>query len=647
MNYIDIVNLTQGTRSSFQRSSGSTLPLVQLPHGMTAFSPQTTSARSWWYDPDADYIEGIRLTHKPSPWIADYCCLLLTPQSDVICDTPSGAHSGMKRRETLLRPNYLRAKFIRSRCEFELVPTLRAAKIRLKFEKNESNFLSVFTVCGPMKLEISDGFVGGYIYDTPNVSAKNHRMYFELRSDGFDVNSSRIVADSSDNAALHIAVKPGVTELEVDFAISCISREQTALNMREVTGESFDKLVESARETWENCLSRIELTDADDEMLRTFYTCLWRTFLYPHRMSEVCADGVERHYSPFTGEVHDGIRYTGNGFWDTYRTNFALWSMINRELYEDFLRSLASDYDESGWLPRWTAMGENGCMPSTLVDSVIAEAVAEGIGDRDLHERLLAGMLKHAEKPAPESRFGRAGIEDYVRLGYAPCDKWHESVNLTLDFAYGDYCIAYVAGKLGHGEIAEKYAKRAKNYVNVYDYETGFMRPRLADGSFKSPFDPTSWGGDYTEASAWQTTFSVQHDFAGLAELMGGREKMLTKLDELFASEPLYRVCGYGTEIHEMTEMALMDLGLCEMNNQPGFALPYIYAALGEVEKSRELVSKICRDYFSWREDGFPGDEDNGSMAAWYVLSVIGKYPICPARGEYVTFEPLCDYLIK
>ena len=217
-----------------------------------------------------------------------------------------------------------------------------------------------------------------------------------------------------------------------------------------------------------------------------------------------------------------------------------------------------------------------------------------------------------------------------------PYDKYSESVNLTLNAAYFDDCIATVAGILGYENKKEKYLARAKNYKNIFDKETGFMRPRDTQGNFDPDFDPISWGRHYTEASAWQTSFAVQHDIEGLAELYGGKNKLIKKIDELFATEPDYLIRGYDCEIHEITELAAIDFGQCAISNQPSFHIPYIYSALGCVEKSAYRVERLCKEAFSYEDDGFPGDEDNGTTAIWYIFGVLGFYPFCPGKPEYV-----------
>ena len=335
------------------------------------------------------------------------------------------------------------------------------------------------------------------------------------------------------------------------------------------------------------------------------------------------------------------MRYTDNGFWDTYRTVYPLFVKIARDEFAEMLEGFVNDYRECGWLPRWISIGEVGCMPSTLIDAVIATAVVNGIGSRKTWEDALEGMLNHANHNGPLPRFGRNGAESYVKYGYVPRNEHGESVNLTLDAAYGDWCIATVAKALGRDELVPEYERRAKNYKNLFDAETGFMRGRDTDGNMADGFDPVKWGGEYTEASAWQSTFAVPHDIEGLCALYGGEDKLIEKLDALFALPPFYRVHGYGGEIHEMTEMAAVDLGQFAISNQPSFHLPFIYAYLGHPDKAAYWAHKAALEHFSDEPDGFPGDEDNGTTAAWFIFVCLGEYPLCPGKVENVKFPGL------
>ena len=278
-------------------------------------------------------------------------------------------------------------------------------------------------------------------------------------------------------------------------------------------------------------------------------------------------------------------------------------------------------------------------MPSTLIDGMIAEAAVNGIGKKEVLEKALEGMLYHANHEAEDPRYGRNGALSYIKYGYVPRDEHRESVNLTQDAAYGDWCIATVAKVLGRDEPVDEYLRRAQNYKNIFDPASGFMRGRDKDGNMAEFFDPCVWGGEYTEGSAWQNSFFVPHDTEGLAELYGGKEKLIQKLDELFATPPRYRVHGYGFEIHEMTEMALVDFGQMAISNQPSFHLPFMFAALGDVEKTEYWVGKLLDEAFSPYDDGYPGDEDTGTTSAWYILATLGMYRLCPGKKEWITFK--------
>jgi predicted alpha-1,2-mannosidase len=339
--------------------------------------------------------------------------------------------------------------------------------------------------------------------------------------------------------------------------------------------------------------------------------------------------------------VLPGVRYTDNGFWDTYRTNYPFYAIIAKDILPEIIEGYIQDYIDGGWLPRWTAGDAKNCMPSTAIDAVIADVATRNLISRDLLEIAFKGMEHHANKSSTVPAYGREGCEDYLELGYVPYDKFGESVNLTLDAAYFDDCIATVADILGYPEKRDIYHKRSKNYANIFDSETGFMRAKDSAGNFRPDFDPTKWGGDYTEAAAWQTSFAVQHDIDGLAELYGGRDGLIKKLDEFFSAPVEYRLGGYHCEIHEMTEMAACDWGQCAISNQPSFHIPFIYTYLGQPEKTEYWLRKICDEGFSWKDDGFPGDEDNGSMALWYVFSTLGLYPFCPGKAEYVKTKQL------
>lgn len=669
MKYIPFVNVKQGSASTMRFSHGNTLPLTQLPFGMNAFAPQTKSESSWFFHPADRCLEGVRLTHQPSPWIADYGSLIFLPQRDSHSVKASERWSGYRPEDAILQPHYMKLRFLKSRADFELTPTQRGAAIRVRFDEEprfdrhvaESPLLSE----QPPRLSLSlfplNGFSAfhydkasntlyGMVTNCRDQNAVGFKMYVAARfgenqlcDDCFvcDDNGSAF-ADSvqGENACIHLLMKSSALDLKI--ATSYISYEQAELNLcRELEGKSFEEIKAEGERIWESYLSRVEIEPENDDQMKTFYSCMYRAFLYPHKCYEQDKDNRPIHYCPSDGSVRNGVRYTDNGFWDTYRTVYPFFALVAEDEYREMCEGFVNDYKECGWLPRWPSIGERGCMPSTLLDAVLCDAAVKGILTGKTLEDAFEGMLKHANVNSVNDDYGRSGAESYVRLGYVPIEAHKESVNLTLDAAYGDWCIARIAEILGKNDVAAEYDRRAKNYKNLFDPSTGFMRARFEDGSFRKAFDPFSWGLDYTEGSAWQNSFAVPHDIEGLASLYGGKEKLIAKIDALFNAPPVYDVGGYGFEIHEMTEMAAVDFGQCAISNQPSFHIPYIYSALGDVEKTSFWVERICKELFSHRDDGFPGDEDNGSMALWYVFSNIGVYPFCPGKNEFVRTKKL------
>ena len=635
--YLPYVNIKMGTNSVMRYSNGNTLPLTQLPFGMSAFCPQTevhAGQKGWFYNPNAPYLEGIRLTHQPSPWIGDYGTFLMVPQNDVIASTPSRACSSFRHSDAVLAPHYLKVHFLRSNCTFELSPTERGATLYLDFKDGRKPYLSFLTVEGENTyfLDKENAILYGTNNAQPRGTAKDFKMHFAVKFLGGVVDFD---ASYEENGAMHIAFNAQQTEAQL--GISYISREMAIDN---ITDQTLAQAEKAASDIWESYLSRIEIDTDNEEQKRTFYSCLYRCFLFPRKAHEIKNDGTCVHYSTVDGTVKLGVMYTDTGFWDTSRTLFPLLSLIAKEEYRDMLCGFVNVYRESGFLPRWYCLDEVGCMPSTLIDPVILDAVYNGIGESSLWECALEGMMHHANNKGKETRFGRKGVLEYLKYGYVPSDLYGESVNLTLDAAYGDWCIAQVAKHLGKDQIYNEYIKRSKSYANIFDKETGFMRGKDTSGKFKDSFDPCTWGGDYTEGSAYQSSHFVPHDIDGLADLYGGKEKLIDKIDEIFNTSPAFRVFGYGGEIHEMSEMAQVDFGQCAISNQPSFHIPYLYAYLGEKEKCEYWVEKMCKELFSPTADGYPGDEDNGSMSAWYILSTLGMYPLCAGK-EMIRIKPL------
>jgi predicted alpha-1,2-mannosidase len=428
--------------------------------------------------------------------------------------------------------------------------------------------------------------------------------------------------------------------VNVRIGTSFVSIDQARLNLkRELGTVPFDRAVRRTAAVWENMLGRAEITTPDMEQKGTFYSCLYRALLFPRTWHEVDAVGRTFHRSPYDGKLHPGVMFADNGFWDTYRTVYPLYAILFPDQLGTILEGWVNGYRESGWLPKWPSPGERGGMIGSHIDAVIADACVKGIPGFDL-AKAYEGMRKHATEVAGD-RLGRTGLDAYLRKGFVPEQGNNHGVSCTLDYAYDDFCIAQVAAALGRDDDRRTMLRRAQNYRKLFDPRVGFMRGRTAGGEWVKPFDEFAWGGPYVEGSVWQCGWAVPHDPAGLIKLMGGDKQFVAKLDHMLSQPPRFNVVHYPYEIHEMTEMAAVDFGQYAHSNQPVHHVLYLYAAAGRPDRTQYWVRRVLNELYNSGPAGFAGDEDNGEMSSWYVLSSLGFYPLCPGTTQYVFGSPL------
>ncbi len=663
MERIDYVNVKMGTASTAEHSCGNTNPIVARPFGMNHFLLQTRASGGWLYHPNDTKTVGVRLTHIPSPWMGDYARLIMMPTTGnrYGAVTDEGRASSYDVKSAVLSPDYMRFYLNRYAVTLELVPTVRGGILRSRWSKDcawifngddTRRFVLDFSgrevevdgqkECGDhLQIDYKCGTVRGYTNNfrklTLDKMPKNFKMHFIFRF-GTAIDEKLTTCE---NGVVNLAFVGAPERVECRFATSFISPEQAEYNLQtEVGTTSFAALRKQARQEWEGYLSRIEI-EADRKTKATFYSCFYRSFLFPRIFHEVCPDGVVRHYSPMNGKICEGYLYADNGFWDTYKTVYPLYSLIASDKYEEMCRGFVNYYKEGGWLPRWTSPCAIDTMPGTSIDAVFGDAAVKGVvKDRALLRDMLTALLQHVDHPGDDPTVGRDGWKDFVTLGYVS-NEHHESVNKTLDYAYGDFCVSRVADALGETEISTRLKKSAMNYQSLFDPETGFMRAKDRAGKLRDDFTEFDWGGDYTEGGPWQNSFAVYHDLLGYAKLLGGREPFLDMIQRLFDTPPYFRGYGYRHEIHEMTEMVLMrDFGQCALSNQPSFHVPYLFSCMGDRDRSAYWIRRCVRELFKAEPEGFPGDEDNGSMATWYVFSALGFYPVCPGCPEYVLATP-------
>lgn len=630
---LEFVNAKIGSLNERRFSNGNIYPITARPFGMANFTVQTDGSSNWFYSPISHAFEGVRLTHQPSPWVGDYGHMLFLPYSGELANEPHRRWSSYRPEQAKIEPHRLQAYLQRYRVYVSLAPTVRGALFTIENQTEKQTGFALIPYDNS-SFEGAGCELTGYTDAQSVWDFKGLREYFYLRFSEAPTSFSPI---EKGGAALSFAGK----RVNVAVYTSFISVEQAKLNYeREAENKTLEGVQKDAEREWEEALSHIAVSDENPERKKTFYSCLYRTMLYPRVFHEYDKAGKPVHYNADTRRAEEGVFYTDNGFWDTYRTVYPLLSILMPDRVREMIEGFVNYAEETGWLPKWLSPGEFGLMPGTLVEAVIADACVKGIVDGELRKRAYRALLKNAYSSGAGTRHGRTGIEDYIQYGYVP-DCFRESVNHTCDCAYGDFCIAQVAQLEGDGEEAKKLLARSKSYKNLFDAKSGFLRGRDREGNVKASFDPFDWGGDYCEGSAWQNGFSVCHDVEGLAKLYGGRDKLLLKLDELFSTAPVFGTGGYGEEIHEMSEMASVDFGQCAISNQPSFHLPWLYAALGARDKAELWVEKLVGGAFSSAIDGFPGDEDNGTMAAWYVFACLGFYPLCPSKAEFVCAKPL------
>ncbi len=433
--------------------------------------------------------------------------------------------------------------------------------------------------------------------------------------------------------------------VQLKIASSFISPEQAELNLqREIGDQNFDQILEKAQSTWNQQLERVVVEGGTDNQRATFYTALYRTMLFPRKFYEYNADNQVVHYSPYNGKVEKGYLFTDNGFWDTFRAVFPLFTLVFPDMSSQMMEGLANTYKESGWLPEWASPGHRDCMIGSNSAAIISDAYLKGIRGFDI-QTLYEAIQKNAKNEGPMSSVGRYGVKHYNTLGYIPYDVGiNENTARTLEYSYDDFTAWKLAKALDKPQSEQdEFRKRARYYQNVFDPSVNFMRGKNKDGTFQSPFSPDKWGDAFTEGCSWHWTWCVFHDIQGLSELMGGAKPFAEKLDAVFTTAPTFDYSYYGSQIHEITEMQVMNMGQYAHGNQPIQHMPYLYNYAGVPWKSQEKVRMILDKLYSNAPDGLCGDEDNGQTSAWYVFSALGFYPVCPGSNQYVIGSPLFD----
>jgi predicted alpha-1,2-mannosidase len=654
-NLVQYVNTRQGTNSRYEFSYGNTYPATALPFGMNTWTPQTgKNGDGWKYQYFVHTIRGFQQSHQCSSWVNDYAVFSLFPEAgELVVDEDKRAAS-FKHEQEVAQPGYYKVVFDNG-IKTEISPTERGAHFRFTYPKGKKPvvILDGYTKMSQVRIFPAARKITGYVNNC-RWAPQNFRNYFEItfnkpfKSYGtWENRHNTIQADSmaaeGEGAGAYIEFAPG-QQVEAKVASSYISPEQATLTLQQELGSfaKFEDTHRAADKIWNALLGRMKVEGGTAEEKATFYSCLYHANLFSHQFFEYDKEGQPYYYSPYDGKVHPGYMYTDNGFWDTFRGQFPLNTIMHPTMEGRYVQALLDAQQQCGWLPAWSFPGETGGMLGNHAISLLADAWVKGIHTFDPGQALKAYFHEATNKGPWGSANGRPGWKEYYEMGYVPYSKQTlGATSWTLEFAYDDFCGYQLAKATGQPFYEHIFARQMYNYKNLYDSTTRFMRAKDNEGRWITPFDPLDWGGPYTEGNAWHWTWSVFQDVQGLINLMGGDAHFTAKIDSVFSTPGTIKVGGYGQVIHEMTEMAAFKMGQYAQGNEPIHHLVYLYNYAGQPWKTQWHVRQIMQNMYNATENGYPGDEDQGQMSSWYVLSAAGFYSVCPGTDQYVIGSPL------
>jgi len=653
---VEWVNPLMGTDSKGSLSTGNTYPAIACPWGMNFWMPQTGKMGDGWaYTYHSDKLRGFKQTHQPSPWINDYGQFAIMPVTKSVKFKEDDRASWFSHKAEVAKPYYYSVYLADHNVTTEITPTERAAAIRFTYGKEDSAFVVIDALDKGSYIKVlqSERKIIGYTTKNSGGVPANFKNYFVLTFDKpftyvatfkNDV-LNQGVAEAQEN---HVGAVIGFStakgeQVNVKVASSFISPDQAQLNLNQEIGSStFEAVKDKAKAAWNAEMSRIKVEGGTIDQTRTFYSCLYRSMLFPRKFYEYDAKGAVVHYSPYNGQVLPGYMFTDNGFWDTFRAQFPFFNLMYPSMNSHIMEGMVNAYKESGWLPEWASPGHRDCMIGSNSASLIADAYLKGVRGFDINTAYEA-IIKNSNNEGPLESVGRKGVKYYNKLGYVPYDvKINENTARTLEYCYDDWTIWKLAVALNRPKAEiERFAKQARNYRNVFDAESKLMRGKNENGKFQTPFNPTKWGDAFTEGNSWHYSWSVFHDVQGLINLMGGKDTFVQMLDSVFAMPPVFDDSYYHFTIHEIREMQIMNFGQYAHGNQPIQHMIYLYNYAGAPWKSQYWLREVMNRLYSATPDGYCGDEDNGQTSAWYVFSALGFYPVTPGAPQYVVGAPL------
>lgn len=621
---------------------GHTYPGATVPYGMVQLSPDTRVDGSWdgcsGYHYSDRVIYGFSHTHLNGTGCSDYGDIMLLPSMGKILLEKEYYSSKFSHTNEKASAGFYSVKLDRNDIDVRLTSSTRVGFHEYTFNNSgEADIILDLNhrdklLFGEVKV-VDDKTIE--VFRRSEAWAKDQYIFARIEFDvpvkisgfGNEKNESKLFSGTKVIIKASKVVKKG-EKILVKVALSPTSYEGAKLNMSEIAHWDFDKVKKAAENTWNQELSKIEVTSNDKDKLTVFYTALYHTMVQPN-----IAEDIDGKYRGRDNQIHIADTfdyYSVFSLWDTFRGAHPLYTLIDKKRTADYINTFLKQYEQGGRLPVWElASNETDCMIGYHSVSVIADAMVKGIKGFDYEKAFEASrhsaMLDHL------------GLNAYKKNGFISMDDEHESVSKTLEYAYDDWCIAQMAQILNKKEDYKYFAERSQNWKNIFDWETVFMRPKK-NGGWDKPFDPREINNNYTEGNSWQYSFFVPQDIDGMIEAYGGKEKFEAKLDEMFSSESKTT----GREQADVTGL----IGQYAHGNEPSHHMTYLYNYVHKPEKTKEKVHYILNEFYKNTPDGLIGNEDCGQMSAWYVLSSIGIYSVLPGSGKWDKVQPYFDKVI-
>ncbi|MEM6719060.1 MAG: GH92 family glycosyl hydrolase [Bacteroidota bacterium] len=614
---------------------GHTYPGATMPFGMMQLSPDTR-LDGWdgcsGYHYSDEYIYGFSHTHLSGTGVSDYGDILLMPTDKAIlnngADGKEGYRAHFSHDNEVAETGYYKVRLDSTNIDVELTVSERSGIHKYTFPSGENQFIILDLAHRDQVLMHgaffkSDTELQGFRHS--KAWATNQKLFYHIKFSHPVKNWDTKYEVSPKKLALELN-NPNNEPVFVKIGISAVDEAGAKKNLeQEIGNKSFDEVKKIAQDTWEQQLEKIVIESDDEDYKTNFYTALYHTMIAPNLYQDV--DGRYRDMDLEIHESKDHTHYTVFSLWDTYRAAHPLYTIIEQERTNDFIKTFIKKYESGGIMPIWDLSANyTGCMIGYHAVPVIADAYLKGIRNYDVEKAFEA--MKHS------ATRDKLGLKYYKELGYIPVEKESESVSKTLEYAYDDWTIAAMANEMGKKNDYETYIKRAQFYKNIYDPETQFMRGRFRNTWF-APFDPYEVNFNYTEANSWQYSFYVPQDVSGFIELLGGKDKLEAQLDKLFTAKQETS----GRSQADITGL----IGQYAHGNEPSHHMAYLYNFINKPAKTQEYVHQILTTLYKNKPDGVSGNEDCGQMSAWYVLSSLGFYSVTPGSNEYIIGTPLFD----